>query len=103
MPAFFIVTVVCFGVGFVAGVAALMLDGIWVAPFIEACRGRPAGFVAHWMLRIGVIQDYITARRICREQGVHPLWLKWLGGLLIVMGVSVTVVVAFVLSAFVRN
>jgi hypothetical protein len=38
-------------------IAAMMLHGIRVAPFLERHGARTAGFVAHWILGTGLIRD----------------------------------------------
>ncbi len=81
-------------------ITALIVHGIWVAPFIERHGARTAGFVAHWMLGTGLVRDYLTARRICRETGVRPRWMSWFTWLLVVVGIFVAALVLFMLLSF---
>ncbi|RME92136.1 MAG: hypothetical protein D6766_10595 [Verrucomicrobia bacterium] len=80
--------------------AAMFVHGVWVGPFIARHRARLRGFVAAWMLGRGLIQDYYTARRICRERGIRPRWLSWFGWLLLVAGLLAVGVVGFILWCF---
>lgn len=86
---------------FAVVITALIVHGIWVAPFIERHGARTAGFAAHWMLGpTGVVRDYLTARRLCRERGIRPRWMKWLTSLLVAAAILVAGLVVFLLSSF---
>ena len=98
MPVSFIIAMAGVGINFVVVLSALMIHGIWLAPFIERHGRRSAGFFALGMLPVGIVRDYLVARQICRERGVRPRWLKWLASLLVATGVSAVLIIAFILS-----
>jgi hypothetical protein len=101
MPLPFILALAVLAAYFAVVITALMIHGIWVAPFIERHGARTAGFVAHWMLGgSGLVRDYLTARRLCRERGISPWWIKWLTSLLVVAGMLVAGIVGFLLWSF---
>lgn len=60
-------------------ITALLVNGIWVAPFIERHGRKTAGFFSYWMMGTGLISDYLIARRLCKFLGVWPPWMKWFG------------------------
>ena len=100
MPLSFILAMAGLAAYFAVLITALILHGIAVAPFIERHGARTAGFVAHWMLGSGLIRDYFTARRLCRQQGIRPWWMKWFTSLLVVVATIAAGLVAFVLATF---
>ncbi len=97
MPTSFILAMTALGAYFGVLITALIVHGIWVAPFIERHGAKSAGFVAHWMLGTGLVRDYLTARRLCRERGISPRWMRWFTSLLFVVGLLVAGLVAFML------
>src|SRR5438034_10730864 len=75
MPLSFILAMIAVGIYFLVVIAALMIHGIWLAPFIERHGRRSAGFFVFGALPgLGLIQDYLAARQICRERGTKPRW-----------------------------
>jgi hypothetical protein len=100
MPLSFTLAMAGLAAYFAVLITALVVHGIWVAPFIERHGARTAGFVAHWMLGTGFVRDYLTARRLCRERGIRPRWMRWFTGLLLVVGLLVAGLVTFVLLSF---
>jgi len=101
MPTSFILSMAAVAAYFAVVITALMIHGIWVAPFIERHGARTAGFVAHWMSGgTGLVRDYMTARRLCRELGIMPRWMKWFTSLLAVAGILVGSIVGFMLWSF---
>jgi len=103
MPISFILAMAALAAYFAVVITALMIHGIWVAPFIERHGARTAGFLAHWMLGTGLIRDYLTARRLCRERGIRPPWMRWFTWLLVVVGILVGGLVGFMLFSFVQK
>ena len=98
MPLTFILAMAGVAAYLGAVITALLLHGIWVAPFIERHGARTAGFFAHWTLGpTGLIRDYLTARRLCAERGIRPRWMKWFTSLLVIAGILVGSLVAFLL------
>jgi hypothetical protein len=65
------------------GITALLIHGIWIAPFLERHGRMSAGFFAHWFSGTGLMQDYGTAQTLCRELGIYPWWLRTLKWLLL--------------------
>ena len=98
MPFPFILMLAALAAYFAVLITALIVHGIWVAPFIERHGARTAGFAAHWMLGTGLVRDYLTARRLCKESGVRPRWMNWFTALLVVVGVLAAGLVLFLLS-----
>lgn len=82
-------------------VTALLFHGIWVAPFIERHGARTAGFVSHWIIGTGLFRDYLIARRICKERGLRPSWLRWFSVALLVVGILMLGVFGFIVAVFV--
>ena len=101
MPLTFILAMAGVAAYLAAAITALLVHGVWVAPFIERHGGRTAGFVAHWMLGgTGLIRDYITARRLCRQTGLRPRWMRWFTLLLATAAAFAAGTVVVVLSTF---
>ena len=101
MPITFILAMAAVAAYFAVVTTALMIHGIWVAPFIERHGERTAGFLAHWMSGgTGLIRDYVTARRLCKQRNIQPWWMRWFTWLLASAGVLVAGVVAFMLWSF---
>jgi hypothetical protein len=101
MPISFILAMAALAAYFAAVITALMIHGIWVAPFIERYGARTAGFVAHWMSGgTGLIRDYLTARRLCKELDIKPRWMRWFTSLLAVAAILVGSLMAFMLWSF---
>jgi CHASE2 domain-containing sensor protein len=100
MPLSFILVMVGLGAYFAVVITALIVHGIWVAPFIERHGVRTAGFAAHWIFGIGLVRDYLTARRLCRQRGIRPPWMRWFTSLLLLVGILAGGLVAFLLCSF---
>lgn len=100
MPISVILAMAAVAAYFAVVITALMIHGIWVAPFIERHGERSAGFAAHWLLKTGLVRDYMTARRLCMERNIQPWWMKWFTWLLASAGVLVAGVVGFMLWSF---
>ena len=98
LEAIFILAVV--GAYFAVFITALLLHGIWVAPFIERHGARAAGFTSHWIIGTGLIRDYITARRICKQKGLTPHWVRWFSVTLLAIGIMAAGIVGFILLTF---
>ena len=89
------------GIYFVVIIAVLMIHGIWLAPFIEQHGIRSTGFfVLGTLPGLGLIRDYLAARKICREQGIRPRWLSWFASLLVVAGVLAALVIGYIVFSF---
>jgi hypothetical protein len=100
MPLTFILAMAGLAACFAVLITALIVHGIWVAPFIERHGARTAGFLAHLLLGIGLVRDYLTARRLCRELGIRPGWMKWFSSLLVVVAILVAGIAGFMLWRF---
>jgi len=100
MPFSFTLAMAGLAAYFAVLITALIVHGVWVAPFIERHGARTAGFVAHWMLGTGSVRDYLTARRLGRERGISPRWLRWFTWLLVIVGIFVVGLVSFMLLSF---
>ncbi len=99
MPVTFILAMAGVAAYLAAAITALLVHGIWVAPFIERQGERTAGFFAHWMLGgFGLIRDYLTARRLCARAGVRPFWMRWFTALLAAAALLAAGTVVIVLS-----
>lgn len=95
MPITFILAMAAVAAYFAVVITAWMIHGIWVAPFIDRHGERRAGFLAHWMSGgTGLIRDYVTARRLCKQRNIQPWWMRWFTWLLASAGVLVAGVVA---------
>lgn len=70
MPLEAILILVVIGAYFAVFITSLLIHGIWIAPFIGRHGFRSAGFAAHWMLGTGLVRDYLTARRLCKQMGI---------------------------------
>lgn len=103
MPLEAILILVVIGAYFAVFITALLIHGIWVATFIERHGFPTAGFVAHWMLGTGVIRDYLTARRLCKQMGIRPRWMKWFSLVLLAVAVVASGIVAFILTVFAKG
>jgi hypothetical protein len=104
MPLSFILGMVACGVYFLSIISAMMVHGIWVATFIERHGRRSGGFFVFGMLTgVGLFQDFLKARQICREQGIKPRWLTWFKSLLIVAGVSAVSVIGYIAFSFIHH
>ncbi|MGO8930726.1 MAG: hypothetical protein ACLQU3_28035 [Limisphaerales bacterium] len=100
LPLTFILAMAGVAAYLAAVIAALVVHGVWVAPFIERQGERTAGFFAHWMLGgAGLVRGYMTARRLCKQRGVRPLWMRWFGLLLVVAAILAAGTVVVVLSS----
>jgi ABC-type uncharacterized transport system permease subunit len=81
-------------------ITALLIHGIWVAPFIERHGERSTGFLLLWTLApMALILDYLKARRLCEEIGIRPGWMRWGTLLLAATAVLAACVVVVVLSS----
>ena len=101
MPVSFILAMVVVGIYFAVIISALMIHGIWVAPFVERHGVRTAGFLIFGLCGgVGLIQDYLAARRICRERGIRPRWMRWFTSLLVVAGASALLLLGYILFSF---
>jgi hypothetical protein len=96
MPVSFILLMTGVGISFVVACTALIIHGIWVAPFIERHGKRTTGLLT-WVGGVGLILDYLTARRLCQGLGIRPRWMKWFASLLVVSGVLAVLITALVL------
>jgi hypothetical protein len=104
MPISFILFMVSGGICFVVIIAALMIHGIWVAPFIERHGVRTAGFLIFGMCGgVGLIQDYLAARRICRERRIKPRWMSWFTSLLVAAGALLALILGYILFSFLHR
>jgi hypothetical protein len=102
MTVLFILEIAGSGAGLVVIIATLMIHGIWVAPFIERHGVRTAGFLVFGMCGgIGLIQDYLAARRICQERGIRPRWMGWFSSLLVVAGALFALAFSCILIYFI--
>jgi len=100
MPLTFILAMAALAAYFAVAITALMLHGIWIAPFIERHGLRSAGFASHWIFGTGLIRDYVTARRLCKQRGIKPRWMPWFTWLLLVAGVLGAGLISLVLVGF---
>jgi hypothetical protein len=104
MPAVVVWMMIGMGIYFAVIIAVLMIHGIWLAPFIERHGRRSAGFFVFGILPgLGLIQDYLAARQICRERGIKLRWMTWFGSLLVVAGVLMVLVIGYILFSFLHT
>ena len=96
MPLSFILAMIGVGIYFVVIIIALMIHGIWLAPFVERHGKRTAGFLT-WTAGVGLVLDYLTARQLCHERGISPWWMRWFASLLVVAGVLAALIIIYVL------
>ena len=104
MPTVVVWMMIGMGIYLAVIVAVLMIHGIWLAPFIERHGIRSAGFFVFGTLPgLGLIRDYSAARKICRERGIRPRWLRWFGSLLVVAGALAALVIGFIVFSFLHK
>ncbi|HEX3889430.1 MAG TPA: hypothetical protein VHX90_01150 [Verrucomicrobiae bacterium] len=104
MPLVVIWMMVGIGIYFIVIIAALLIHGIWLAPFIERHGKRSAGFFVFGMLPgVGLVKDYLAARQICRERNINPRWMWWFALLLIAAGVFAALIIGFILFSFLHK
>jgi len=100
----FILAMVGVGISFVVIIAALMIHGIWVAPFIERHGVRTAGFLIFGLCGgVGLIQDYLAARRICQERRIRPRWMSWFTSLLVAEGALLPLILGCILFSILHR
>ena len=101
MPVSFILVMAAVAAYLATCITALLVHGIWVAPFIERHGKRTTGFLVLWALGpLALIRDYLKARRLCQARGIRPRWMGWFASLLLGAGILVVALVAFMLWSF---
>jgi hypothetical protein len=68
-----------------------------VAPFLTQHGEKPSEFAACCMLGIGLVRDYLVARRLCTQRGMQPRWMKRYISLLAALAMFGAVLIIFVL------
>ncbi|MCL4179030.1 MAG: hypothetical protein KJ072_16650 [Verrucomicrobia bacterium] len=82
-------------------ISALVIHGIWVAPFIERRGGRTAGFFSHWVLGTGMLRDLRLLRELTATPMVSRRWITWFRLVLILGQVLLIAAILLVLVGFI--